>query len=104
MLKKAMAEFDDKNKALDQTQAWVGQRQNYELGRERNAIAREQISAQMAIAKMQNKTARAGISAANSRFKQGQKMQMFQTAFASANYTGAGGQNFNLLGRMGPPG
>jgi hypothetical protein len=66
LLKKMDKEFEDKNEGLRMAQSYVTGQQNYQLGRERNDIARDQISAQLSIAAMQNKTARAGISASRS--------------------------------------
>lgn len=45
MLKKAMAEFDDMNQAVRDGQKWINDIRQYELGKERNVIAREQIQA-----------------------------------------------------------
>jgi hypothetical protein len=78
MLKKIDAEFNDKNQGLQMAQSYVTGQQNYQLGKERNVIAREQISAQMSIAAMQNKTARAGIAAANGRARAALSQQQHQ--------------------------
>ena len=67
MIKKMDAEFQDRMQALNLANTYLNNKRQYALGVERNAIAREQISAQMAIASMQNETARAGIAAANGR-------------------------------------
>jgi hypothetical protein len=52
-VKKVMTEWDDKMGALDRSQKWVDSLREYELGKERNQIAREQIGAQLAAASMQ---------------------------------------------------
>ena len=78
MIKKMDAEFQDKMAGLQATQAWLANKQNYELGKERNQIAREQIRASMAAAQLSAQVQREGIAAsrgaaaANMRFNERQ--------------------------------
>jgi hypothetical protein len=67
MIKKMEAEFQDKIAGANMAQTWLTQKQNYELGKERNAIARAQIAATMAAARMSAKVGMASIRAANGR-------------------------------------
>lgn len=53
IIKKMMADYEDKQKAMDLGMKWLDSKRNYELGLERNAIARDQIKASLAAAAMQ---------------------------------------------------
>jgi hypothetical protein len=98
LLKKMNAEFEDKNEGLKMAQSYVTGQQNYQLGRERNQIAREQISAQLSIAAMQNKTARAGIAAANGRANAALRFSKEQAAVSQARFMMGQGQFYSPEG------
>lgn len=53
LIQKAMADWQDMVKAVDSAQQWLNGVRQYELGKEQNAIAREQIKATLAAAAMQ---------------------------------------------------
>lgn len=63
MIKKMDAEFEDKMKGMQMTQTWLSQKQNYDLGKERNAIARQQIAASTAASMLSAQVSREGIAA-----------------------------------------
>jgi hypothetical protein len=83
MMKKMDAEFEDKMAGLKLSQDWLSQKQNYELGKERNAIAREQIAATMASAQLSAQVAREGIAA--SRGAAAAQMRFNEQQAASSN-------------------
>jgi hypothetical protein len=86
IMKKMDAEFDDKMKAMDTGINWLNSSRNYELGRERNVIAREQIAATLQAASMQAEVAREGIKAANGRAAASLGFAKQQNAEANARY------------------
>jgi hypothetical protein len=51
-VKKVMSDFDDKLSAIDRSQTFLKDWRDYRLGKERNQIARDQISAQYASASL----------------------------------------------------
>lgn len=63
MLKKMDAEFEDKMRGMQMVQTWLSQKQNYDLGKERNVIAREQIAATSAASRLSAQVSREGIAA-----------------------------------------
>jgi hypothetical protein len=67
IMKKMDDEFNDKMKAMDTAVNWLNSERNYSLGKERNQIAREQIAATMAAARLSAQVQREGIKAANGR-------------------------------------
>jgi hypothetical protein len=83
MMKKMDAEFEDKMAGLKLSQDWLSQKQNYELGKERNQIAREQIAATMASAQLSAQVSREGIAA--SRGAAAASLRQRQGEQASAN-------------------
>jgi hypothetical protein len=98
IMKKMDDEFNDKMKAMDTGINWLNSARNFELGRERNVIAREQIAATLQAAAMQAEVAREGIKAANGRAAAALGFQRQQAAEANARYVlsqaqiGSGGQ------------
>lgn len=89
MMKKIDAEHEDKIKGAEMSQKWLSDKRNYELGKERNAIARQQIGATMAAAAMSAKVGMAGIRAANGRasasLAEGARQFNIQAGFQAAN-------------------
>lgn len=79
-LQSAMAEFDDRMKALGLAQQWLNSRRQYEIGKEQIAAQREATAAQMSlgyariksserIARMSAGAARAGLQLSRERFE-----------------------------------
>lgn len=87
MIKKMEAEFQDKMQGLQATQQWLSQKQNYELGKERNQIARQQIAATMAAAQLSAQVQREGIRAASGRAAAQLNFQKEQFAWQQATQT-----------------
>jgi hypothetical protein len=91
IMKKMDDEFNDKMKAMDTGINYLNSARNYSLGKERNQIAREQIAAQMAAARLSAQVQREGIRAANGRAAAALGFQREQAAGAEARYFQAGG-------------
>mgnify|MGYP001586935042 FL=1 len=58
LMQKAMTEYDDRIKSIDAAQNWLQATRQYALGREQNAIAREQIKATLEAASIQASASR----------------------------------------------
>ena len=92
MIKKMEAEFKDKMTGMGLAQNWLNQKQNYELGKERNQIARAQISATTAASQLSAKVGMASIAAANGRARA--SLAHDRAKFISAQ-SSAAGKTFN---------
>jgi len=102
MIKKAEAEFQDKMAGLNATQSWLQGKRQYEMDKERNAIARAQISASMAAAQLSAQVQREGIAAsrgaasAQMRFnEQGRALSLAQYNQQMSFNMGPGGQSLD---------